>query len=57
LGEGVLNVAALFKALDKAQFPADACLALEYEENADNPVPDIEKCLTAAEQGIHEGLG
>jgi sugar phosphate isomerase/epimerase len=57
LGEGVLDVAAAFKALDKVKFPADACLALEYEENPNDPVADIEKCLDAAEKGVKDGLG
>jgi sugar phosphate isomerase/epimerase len=57
LGEGVLDVAAVFKALDQAKFPADACLALEYEENPKDPVADIEKCLAAAEKGAREALG
>jgi sugar phosphate isomerase/epimerase len=57
LGEGVLDVAAVFKALDKVKFPADACLALEYEENPNDPVAEIEKCLAAAEKGVKDGLG
>ncbi len=42
-GEGDLNVVALLKALKALNF--DYCLALEYEENAKNPLPDIEACL------------
>jgi inosose dehydratase len=42
-GEGDLNVVGLLKALKAINF--DYCLALEYEENAKNPLPDIEACL------------
>lgn len=42
-GEGDLNVVGLLKALKSINF--DYCLALEYEENAKNPLPDIEACL------------
>lgn len=42
-GEGDLNVVALLKALKALDY--QYCLALEYEENAKNPLPDIEACL------------
>lgn len=42
-GEGDLNVVALLKALKAMSY--EYCLALEYEENAKNPLPDIEACL------------
>ena len=42
-GEGELNVVALLKALKALNF--NYCLALEYEENVKNPLPDIEACL------------
>ena len=42
-GEGDLNVVALLKALKVLNY--DYCLAVEYEENAKNPLPDIEACL------------
>lgn len=42
-GEGDLNVVALLKALKALDYKY--CLALEYEENAKNPLPDIEACL------------
>jgi inosose dehydratase len=42
-GEGDLNVVALLKALKSLDF--QYCVALEYEENAKNPLPDIEACL------------
>jgi sugar phosphate isomerase/epimerase len=42
-GEGDLNVVGLLKALKAIDY--QYCLALEYEENAKNPLPDIESCL------------
>lgn len=42
-GEGDLNVTALLKALKALKY--DYCVAIEYEENAKNPLPDIEACL------------
>ncbi len=43
LGEGDLDTAKLLKALRKVGF--QDCLALEYEENPRNPIPDIRQCL------------
>jgi sugar phosphate isomerase/epimerase len=48
LGEGHMDVKAVFKALKKANFPSDGALSLEYEENPKNPIADIEKCLAIA---------
>ncbi|MBS0203567.1 MAG: sugar phosphate isomerase/epimerase [Planctomycetes bacterium] len=42
-GEGDLNVTGLLKALKALDY--QYCLAVEYEENAKNPLPDIEACL------------
>lgn len=42
-GEGDLKVTELLKALKKLKY--DYCVAIEYEENAKNPLPDIEACL------------
>ena len=42
-GEGDLKVTDLLKALKKLDY--QYCLAIEYEENAKNPLPDIEACL------------
>ena len=36
----------------KAEFPADACLALEYEEKPEDPVADIRECLAAAGEAV-----
>ena len=42
-GEGDLNVTALLKALKVLNY--DYCVAIEYEENESNPMPDIEASL------------
>ena len=46
LGEGDLKLADLLQALAKIDYKY--CVALEYEENPTNPIPDIAKCLEAA---------
>lgn len=43
LGEGDLDVAGTLRSLKKLNF--GGILALEYEENPSNPIPDIEACL------------
>lgn len=43
LGQGDLDVLGCLKALRKLKY--DNCLSLEYEENPDNPLSDIEVCL------------
>ncbi len=57
LGRGHLDVAGVFKALRKVNFPADGCLALEYEENPKNPIADVQACLAAAEEGAKKSAG
>lgn len=42
-GEGDLNVTELLKALKGLKY--DYAVSIEYEENAKNPLPDIEACL------------
>jgi inosose dehydratase len=54
LGKGQLDVAATFRALRKVGFPADACLALEYEEKPENPLDDIRQCVAAAAEGARQ---
>jgi sugar phosphate isomerase/epimerase len=48
LGEGRLDLAGLFEALRAVGFGPDGALSLEYEENADDPIADVEACLRAA---------
>jgi len=43
LGDGDLDLVGCLKVLDRIQYKY--CLALEYEENPMNPVPDIQVCL------------
>jgi inosose dehydratase len=55
-GKGLLDVAGVFKSLKKVNLPPDACLALEYEENADNPVEDLKQCLAMAEEAARKAF-
>ena len=45
LGKGTLDTVGVLRALKKVKFKH--CLALEYEENPENPMADIEECLRA----------
>lgn len=48
LGQGHLNLRAVFAALKQVQFPPDGALSLEYEEHPENPLNDIRECVAAA---------
>jgi hypothetical protein len=37
-------------------FPANGALSLEYEENSDNPIPDIKECLAITAEGAQKAL-
>jgi len=50
LGEGDLDIVGCLKVLDKIKYKY--CLALEYEENPQNPVPDLEICLQNVQQAM-----
>ena len=50
LGQGKLDLAAFFRALRAVGFGPERALSLEYEENPDAPVPDVEACLRAASE-------
>lgn len=50
LGEGDLNVLGCLKALKKLDY--QYCLAIEYEENADNPMSDLEVCLKNVREAV-----
>lgn len=52
LGEGELDVAGCLKALRKLDY--QGCLSLEYEENEQNPLSDIEVCLQAVRDAVAE---
>jgi sugar phosphate isomerase/epimerase len=50
LGQGDLDVVSCLKSLRKLNY--QGCLALEYEENPDNPLSDIEICLKEVRQAV-----
>lgn len=50
LGQGVVDVVAVFRALRDIGFPRDATLSLEYESNPDAPYDDVAAALAYAEQ-------
>jgi sugar phosphate isomerase/epimerase len=52
IGSGHLDLVELFKMLRKVKFPADGAMSLEYEENPQNPVDDVSKCLAKAAEAI-----
>jgi inosose dehydratase len=52
LGQGHLDCAAVFDALVQAKFPADGALSLEYEENPQDPIEDIRKCVATAREAL-----
>jgi inosose dehydratase len=55
LGQGHLDVPAVFAALEQVQFPADGALSLEYEENPKNPLADIKECVAVARKAMAAG--
>lgn len=52
LGQGHLDAAAVFAALDRAGFPADGALSLEYEENPQDPLADLRECVRVAREAM-----
>jgi inosose dehydratase len=56
LGQGHLNVEAVFRALKDVNFPIDGCLSLEYEENPSDPIADIRECLAIAKEAAQRAL-
>jgi sugar phosphate isomerase/epimerase len=54
LGQGHLNVRAVFAGLIEAGFPNDAAMSLEYEENPQNPLDDIRQCVAVAKKALEE---
>lgn len=55
LGQGHLNCAEVFEALEKAKFPSDGALSLEYEENPKDPIADIRECYRTAKSALPTG--
>lgn len=54
LGQGHLNVPAVFAALRKVGFPADGAMSLEYEENPKDPIAEIRQCVAVAKKALAE---
>jgi sugar phosphate isomerase/epimerase len=54
LGQGHLNVPAVFQALLQVDFPADGALSLEYEENPQDPIAEIRECVAVAKKALSE---
>lgn len=54
LGQGHLNVPAVFAALQQVGFPEDGAMSLEYEENPDDPIADIRECVAVAKKALDE---
>lgn len=50
LGEGKLELDAFFRALREIGFGPEKALSLEYEGDADDPIPAVEACLRAASE-------
>lgn len=50
LGEGKLDLAVFFRALREIGFGPEKALSLEYEGDADDPLPAVEACLRAASE-------
>ena len=54
LGKGHLDVVGVFQALKKIGFPADGALSLEYEENPNDPIGEIQECLAVAAEAAQK---
>jgi sugar phosphate isomerase/epimerase len=52
LGQGHLDVLAVFVAIDQVGFPEDGALSLEYEKNPENPLNDIRQCVAIARKAM-----
>lgn len=57
LGQGHLDTLAVFKALRKVNFPSDGCLVLEYEENPQDPIAEVQACLAVASEAARKSAG
>jgi inosose dehydratase len=55
LGKGDLDTVQLLRALKKVRF--EHCLALEYEENPENPLSDIAACLQELDRALKSVQG
>lgn len=48
LGAGHLDVKGLLRGLDAIDFPTDGALSIEYEEQPEDPMADLERCVAIA---------
>jgi sugar phosphate isomerase/epimerase len=49
-GKGVLDVAAVLKALKEVKF--QGLISIEYEANANNPSPDVKACIAVVKEAV-----
>lgn len=52
LGQGHLDVQAVFASLIDAKFPPDGALSLEYEEHPQDPIDEIRQCVDVAKKAL-----
>ena len=52
LGKGHLDIPAVMEALVAVGFPADGALSIEYEENPQDPIADLQACVAVARAAI-----
>ena len=52
LGKGHLDVPAVMEALVAVGFPADGALSIEYEENPQDPIAELQACVAAARAAL-----
>ena len=56
LGEGVVDLVGIFRALREIELPADATISLEYESNPFMPFDDIARSLDHVSDAAHASL-
>lgn len=56
IGKGHLDVEGVIDALLAVDFPSDGALSLEYEENKEDPIADIQQCQEVAAKAISKAL-
>ena len=54
--EGIIDRFSSHKVIS-LQFPADGALSIEYEEHAENPMPDLRECVAIAREGERKAAG
>lgn len=56
LGEGIVDLTGIFRALREIELPADATISLEYESNPFMPYDDLARALDHAATAAHASL-